>query len=244
MVVIFGNGRSTFRTEQLLAMRTLIASLFDPFLAGWADGSIRFLRRGLVLVIIVAATGANMFIVYQIDLAIGADQIVATWAWSVTDGGVLFATFGAGDHAYQHFFHKNGVDDAGGAALDDINGRFAFRTFRRSRWKRFLTIGAELGEEGVAIGAELCASRQLKIAERTVEVQFHSAIVALFIIFIRFVGAIGAECRTAIGAEAIFNVQRLAATGTFACVWLFIFFTFGSDGARFVGNGRCRPFTS
>ena len=185
----------------------------------------------MVFVIIEAATGANMLIVHQIDLAIGADQVIAARTCPNVNGRVLFATFRAGDHAYQHFFHKNGVDDAGGAALDDINGRFAFWTFRRSHWKRFLTVGAELGEEGVAIGAEFCASRQLKIAEWAVEIQFHPAIAALFIIFIRFVSAIGTECRAAIGAEAIFNVQWLATTGAFARVCFFLFFAFGGDGA-------------
>ncbi len=180
-----------------------------------------------------------MLIVHQIDLAGGADQIVAAWTCPIFNRGVLLATFGAGDHAYQHFFHKDGVDDAGGAALDDSNGRSAFWTLRRSRRKRFLTVGAELGEKRVAIGTEFRASRQFKIAEWAVEIQFHPAIVAYLIIFVCFVGAAGAECRATIGAEAVFNVQRLIATGAFPCVHFFLFFAFGGDGARFIGNGRC-----
>ena len=116
-------------------MRTFATPLFNPFLAGWADGSVWFLWCSLIFIIIEATTGADMLIVHQIDLAIGADQILAAWTWPNVNGRVLFATFGAGDHAYHHFFHKDGVDDAGGAALDDSNGRFAFRTFCRSRRK-------------------------------------------------------------------------------------------------------------
>lgn len=116
--------------------------------------------------------------------------------------------------------------------LADVYGRLTIRALGHSRQQTGMAAAAKSGKQRVAVGANIGAGRQFKLAGRAFEKQRRVAVGANVILIAHQLAATAAKRRTALWAKAILDVERRLANGALAGV---VFFRVGVGSG---GNGR------
>jgi hypothetical protein len=199
-LVVFAYRLQALRTEQLLAVRTLVEAGTN-----WASTGGAFRLAAGDRHSPISASGTSEFVPFQDQLARRAHTRSALGA-TATGRVKIVAANGAGNDASTLFADVKALHGTSALALLDLKLPLASRASISTGRDGRPACRAVGGKYGVTVGAEFAAGCQFKSTYRTREVEPGPAAGALFVVIGRTVSAARTKGLPTGAAEAIFDV--------------------------------------